>query len=407
MVGNPVGCQSKIDKTAQCLRVLTTALVLITTLAADAAGRRLLEVDGIELHGAAQLVMSGGGTCNVLESDTSYEARKGNHGASMDIWRLDFSVLNASGRWLDHLIARYQIESKWPECTNWDGPGAGVFSQNIEWADSAGHIQKSGRNVVAPGRTLNATHLFIVLRGDPEPRFANWSMDFDFAASRPPVSGSTVSVPVASAEQETVFWQSIVNSTNPADFEAYLRQFPQGVFRALAQNRLAALRDPGGDLPTVAAAVPAPPPLPEPLCDDEGPTESWGKWQNCWHKLSSPAGCYMWVDDYDFQGHPDWTGECVHGIANGSGTLTVKGWHQVTEEEKEWRSTGAFRNGKEHGHWADTRIDGWVEEGPYVDGKRHGRWIDYGLDKIRISDPLIRVYENGEQTDSWWFRDRR
>ena len=41
--------------------------------------------------------------------------------------------------------------------------------------------------------------------------------------------------PPATAEQETVFWQSIVESTNPAMFEAYLAQFPSGVFRALAE----------------------------------------------------------------------------------------------------------------------------------------------------------------------------
>ena len=41
---------------------------------------------------------------------------------------------------------------------------------------------------------------------------------------------------------EVVFWQSIVNSTNPADFKAYLEQFPNGVFSALARNRLGALR---------------------------------------------------------------------------------------------------------------------------------------------------------------------
>ena len=92
-------------------RVLTLALLLFPVLAADALGQQLLEIDGIELRGEAQLVMSGGGTCNVLESDTAYEEKKANHGAPMDIWRLDFSVRNGSGRWLDHLIARFQIAS--------------------------------------------------------------------------------------------------------------------------------------------------------------------------------------------------------------------------------------------------------------------------------------------------------
>ena len=42
-----------------------------------------------------------------------------------------------------------------------------------------------------------------------------------------------------------------MNSTNPADFEAYLGQFPNGVFRALAENRLEALRASAGDRPAV------------------------------------------------------------------------------------------------------------------------------------------------------------
>ena len=156
---------------------------------------------------------------------------------------------------LDHLIARFQIESEWPDCTNWDGPEAGEFPQNIEWADSIGHIQESGRNVVSPGQTLTETRFLIVLRGDPEPRFSNWSLDFDFAAAQPPPAsqsgapGSAAATPTATAEQETVFWQSIMNSTNAAEFEVYLEQFPNGVFRLLAQSRLAALRAPTGDRP--------------------------------------------------------------------------------------------------------------------------------------------------------------
>jgi hypothetical protein len=39
---------------------------------------------------------------------------------------------------------------------------------------------------------------------------------------------------------DIIFWQSIANSTNRADFEAYLRRFPEGQFAPLARNRLAA-----------------------------------------------------------------------------------------------------------------------------------------------------------------------
>lgn len=40
---------------------------------------------------------------------------------------------------------------------------------------------------------------------------------------------------------ELAFWESISKSSDPKDFTAYLAQFPQGYFRALAENRLSAL----------------------------------------------------------------------------------------------------------------------------------------------------------------------
>ena len=63
----------------------------------------------------------------------------------------------------------------------------------------------------------------------------------------------------ATAAQENLFWQSIMNSTNPADFEAYLEQFPNGVFRRLAENRLTTLREqPAGTPPGGAPGVGSP-----------------------------------------------------------------------------------------------------------------------------------------------------
>ena len=43
----------------------------------------------------------------------------------------------------------------------------------------------------------------------------------------------------AAASVEVVFWESIRDSARAADFEAYLAQFPDGAFAALARNRLA------------------------------------------------------------------------------------------------------------------------------------------------------------------------
>ena len=72
-------------------------------------------------------------------------------------------------------------------------------------------------------------------------------------AGQPPApAGAPAPAPAGSAELEGLFWQSIMNSTNPSDFEAYLAQFPNGVFLALAQNRLTALRQPAGAAPASA-----------------------------------------------------------------------------------------------------------------------------------------------------------
>ena len=52
-------------------------------------------------------------------------------------------------------------------------------------------------------------------------------------------------------QQETVFWQSIVGSTNAAAYEAYLARWPQGVYAPLAAMRLTELRGGGGGRPAV------------------------------------------------------------------------------------------------------------------------------------------------------------
>jgi len=59
--------------------------------------------------------------------------------------------------------------------------------------------------------------------------------------------------PTRDANIEVVYWNSIVNSSNRADFDAYLRDYPNGTFVALARNR-----------PAARALPPPPPPPPTP-----------------------------------------------------------------------------------------------------------------------------------------------
>ena len=49
-------------------------------------------------------------------------------------------------------------------------------------------------------------------------------------------------------EQENIFWQSVADSENPAGFQAYLEQFPTGVYAPLARVRMAALVNAADDL---------------------------------------------------------------------------------------------------------------------------------------------------------------
>ena len=56
-----------------------------------------------------------------------------------------------------------------------------------------------------------------------------------------PTAGGGTAAAAPLREQETVFWESIRDSRDPADFRAYKRRFPGGVYEDLADNRLVAL----------------------------------------------------------------------------------------------------------------------------------------------------------------------
>ena len=62
------------------------------------------------------------------------------------------------------------------------------------------------------------------------------------------------------AESERLFWESIKDSDDPADFEAYLGAYPDGTFAPLARNQLRRLKKqvPPEQVTVVAAVVPPP-----------------------------------------------------------------------------------------------------------------------------------------------------
>ena len=134
------------------------------------------------------------------------------------------------------------------------------------------------------------------------------------------------------AQQETVFWQSIANSRDPADFEAYLGQYPTGAFRALAANRVAALR---------GSAASDPPAVPKPREREAG--EVFRDCPTCPEMVVIPAGrfrmgCLSGWDCEDYE-------RPVHEVQVSSFALGV---YEVTFEEYDRfvQATGHRRAGE-------------------------------------------------------------
>ena len=227
------------------------------------------------------------------------------------------------------------------------------------------------------------------------------------------------------AGSDNLFWQSIMNSANPADFDAYLQQFPDGIFVALARNRLAALRAPAGDSVavtgprtggagspasesrfsgspvssgSVARSVSADPVSPiraNETCDGKPAGAA------CWMQVYQRPGCYVWNGGFALDATVTWTGECGDGVAQGAGTLTwARGGNQRTD-------TGRLVDGKKHGHWIRRypnaeKAAGWggwdVSEGPFVNGMMHGHWLLRATTSGTTSEgPFV----DGQQTGHW------
>ncbi|KVU84693.1 hypothetical protein WK75_28875 [Burkholderia ubonensis] len=98
-------------------------------------------------------------------------------------------------------------------------------------------------------------------------------------------------MPKDSAEQyEITFWESIKDSKEAGDYEAYLKTYPNGRFASLAQARLARLRAAAPKAPApaqTASPTPAPAPVPVPAPASAAPASAAAAQPA--HTPSSPA----------------------------------------------------------------------------------------------------------------------
>ena len=330
-----------------------TALALVFLLLATGVNaRRLMEIDDIELRGTAQVVMYGAATCHIREinhSEEEYERLKVNEGKP-----------------LDHLVARYNIESQWPPCTNWSyNPESPTTSAS--WSSQSGHVQRTAKPFsVAPGETLTEELVFIVFHEDT-PRFANWSVDYNFVeGTHATPAGQPAETPAEPpAEQPT---QTRTTAPPPAQAQATTPP-PQA-----------------SDMPAGISAGET--------CTGK-PEKS-----SCWLELQNQPGCYIWNASLGVNESATWSGGCTNGLAEGTGEI-IWAWESDREQQKA-TDTGQFKGGKRHGQWIIREADGDVKEGPYVDGKRHGHWV------IRTAYDFVHepFYVYGKRYDlSNWSKD--
>jgi hypothetical protein len=96
----------------------------------------------------------------------------------------------------------------------------------------------------------------------------------------------------AQSPGEIAFWESVRDSRNPSELRAYLQQYPNGTFKALAEARLAAMGKAGAaDRSVVAAAAPS---TARPTAGDVWNYRlSYPRLRGQWGQTARPAATYM------------------------------------------------------------------------------------------------------------------
>jgi uncharacterized caspase-like protein len=135
------------------------------------------------------------------------------------------------------------------------GNGHSPYTQAL-----ADEMRQPGERVLD---VFNAVGLAVdkATNGRQQPWVASSPLEGNFyfaAAPATPQPASAAPAPPPGSDAELLFWQTIMANGTAADYEEYLKQFPDGRFAGLARNRVAALKAPE------RAAPPAPTPATKP-----------------------------------------------------------------------------------------------------------------------------------------------
>ena len=95
-------------------------------------------------------------------------------------------------------------------------------------------------------RTRAAVRAWQEERGEPNTGYLT-KAQLDALTGSGPAPGAATNTSASGDELEIVFWESIRDSTDAADFEAYLNRFSAGSFNVLAERRRDALTKPANE----------------------------------------------------------------------------------------------------------------------------------------------------------------
>jgi hypothetical protein len=124
---------------------------------------------------------------------------------------------------------------------------------NVARDGSDGHspyAQALAKALVSPGmpalEVFNAVGLAVdkATGGEQQPWVEHSPLEGNFFFLGPTNVTITSQPATPSVDADSIFWQSISTSGNAADFEDYLKRFPNGVYASLAQRKLNDLRKP-------------------------------------------------------------------------------------------------------------------------------------------------------------------
>jgi hypothetical protein len=169
-------------------------------------------------------------------------------------------------------------------------------------------------------------------------------LNLNITVNLPPAAATPAPAPApASASTQAAqvaFWESMGRSTNPGDYEEYLRQFPDGIYAGLAKRRIADLKRQQAAAAPPAAAAPAAPVQPPKAVTAPAPSQARPVQPTAPPPPAAPTATQQaaiappppdttGVSRFDGR----WTGQdkqwrAVLDIRNGevAGTITCPGW---------------------------------------------------------------------------------